>query len=63
MHTHIPGVTNVLADALSRLRAPPGARKTRPPSLTPVPRTPVPARTSAFWRACSPRPRQRRGQA
>ena len=46
---HIPGISNVLPDALSRLTAPPGAAKQLPDELRGVPRAAVPARTRDFW--------------
>ena len=45
--SHIPGVTNVTADALSRLRAP--EPKPFPSELRDVPRTPVAARDASFY--------------
>ena len=46
---HIPGVTNVLPDALSRLKAPPPHTKPFPQSLLGVPAPQVPIRDSAYW--------------
>ena len=45
--THIPGISNVLADALSRLEAPQAASV--PAGLRALPRDPAPVRGRAFW--------------
>ena len=47
---HIPGVSNVLPDALSRLWAPGEAQKQFPESLLSVQETSVPNRDRCFWR-------------
>ena len=48
--THIPGVTNVWPDALSRLWAP--EPKVIPPELAGAVRSTVPLRDKDFWRSC-----------
>ncbi len=53
--THIPGVSNTLADPLSRLHAPDA--KTIPVSLTTVPRTMVPHRIGNWWATTARQPR------
>ena len=45
--THIPGVSNVLPDALSRLQAP--EPKPFPECLSNIPGTPVPLRTDQYY--------------
>ena len=57
--THIPGVANNVADALSRLWAP--DPKAFPSILFEVPRTLAPERSASFWRTAVP-PRSRRMQ-
>jgi len=47
--THIPGISNVLPDALSRLWAPEISEI--PAELQSVTRTPVPLRDTEFWRS------------
>ncbi len=51
--THIPGVSNVLADPLSRLSAP--NAKQVPQGLIQVPRTTVPLRVNGWWLTVSKR--------
>ena len=46
--THIPGISNTIPDALSRLWAP--CARSIPSSLEGVPRTAAPARDRMFWR-------------
>ena len=53
--THIPGVSNTVADPLSRLYAPDA--KTIPESLTTVPRTMVPHRIGMWWATTARQPR------
>ena len=48
--THIPGVSNKIPDALSRLKAPGEAGKPFPTELAHVHRSEVPRRDSSFWR-------------
>ena len=48
--THIPGVSNKVPDALSRLCAPSEAGKPFPKELAGVPQCKVPPRDAAWWR-------------
>ena len=53
--THIPGVSNTLADPLSRLHAP--SAKSVPQILSTVPRTTVDRRIGVWWLTSSRHPR------
>ena len=47
---HVPGVANVLCDALSRLYAPSEHRKSMPEMCAALPRTAAADRGVGFWR-------------
>ena len=54
--THVPGIANVMPDALSRLEengVPSAEAKPLPASLAGVPRAPVGERNAAFWRSAA----------
>ena len=55
---HVPGVANILCDALSRVAAPTGHAKQLPARCRDLARTLVAPRGESFWRTASSPPRR-----